>query len=191
MRKVCVVAQLLMAAVGALLLACADRSGEVPSDLRAQIALGEEVFQEKNCARCHSATGEDVQSASGAPDLASVFVAMDTVFVKSHLGSQEVSQMPPIELTPREISALTQYIGVLHAKVKMDPTLTDPDAVCPICGAPVSTSKAGALHLVESYEGKDYYFECPDCKFVFTTDPGVYSQSGWLKTRRGVVDLLR
>jgi YHS domain-containing protein/mono/diheme cytochrome c family protein len=164
-----------------LLVACSEKPGRVPGDLQKQIALGEKIFAEKECGKCHMAKVKETELAKKAPDLTSVFLAMDTLFVKTHLQFTELTAMPPIELSRHEISALTQYVGSLHGKANMDPSLENPDGVCPICGAPVKFSEAEANHLKVTFQGKDYYFECPDCKIVFEKDPVWRSQSGYAR----------
>ena len=163
-----------------------DSAGRVPSDLKKQIVLGEKLFAEKKCGECHSTTGEFANTEKQGRDLASVFLAMDTLFVKSHLQFAELTAMPPIAMTPHEISAITQYVGVLHAQANMDKSLKDHDGICPVCGAPLMISEAMANHLKVAYQGTDYYFECPDCKVVFQRDPAWHSQSGYLQTEHGV-----
>ncbi|MDZ7363259.1 MAG: hypothetical protein ONB46_21450 [candidate division KSB1 bacterium] len=162
-----------------LLCACGEKPREVSGRLQEQIAFGEKIFAEKACGKCHGSAAEPAPLERKAPDLTSVFLAMDTLLVKTHLQFTELSQMPPIELSRQEISALTQYVATLHGKANTNPNLDEADGVCPICGAPVKFSEAEANHLKVTYQNKDYYFECPDCKIVFDRDPAWRSQSGY------------
>jgi mono/diheme cytochrome c family protein/YHS domain-containing protein len=166
--------------IAVVILACTETPPRRLADRQREISRGEKVFQEKECAKCHTTSGEFAKADTAAPDLASVFLAMDTLFVRTHLKFTELSKMPPIEMTSYEINALVQYIASLHAKANADPNLKDPDGICPVCGAPLKISEAEANHLVASYAGKKFYFECPDCKVVFERDPAWHSQSGYL-----------
>jgi YHS domain-containing protein len=163
-------------------LACSEDTQRQDADRVQQIAFGEQVFREKECGKCHATTGMETDTVKvegldvDPPDLSSVFLAMDTLFVKKHLQFTELSAMPSIAMTPHEINALTQYVASLHALANADPDLTEADGKCPVCGAPVHTSKA----LTITYEGKTFYLECPDCKIVFERDPTWHSKSGYL-----------
>jgi YHS domain-containing protein len=179
----CFIPGVLIMAVTALMCACTETSQRpaLRGEQERLIALGEKVFQEKECGKCHPTTSGVVDTTKKAPDLSSVFLAMDTLFVKKHLQFTELSAMPPIPLTPHEINALTQYIGVLHAQAHANPDLQNPDGICPICGAPLKIADAEANHLAVTYQGSKFYFECPDCKVVFERDPAWHSQSGYLR----------
>jgi mono/diheme cytochrome c family protein/YHS domain-containing protein len=168
----------LIATAGAMIFAagCVEKNAPISGALEKQIALGEKVFAQKECGKCHVGAGLPGQGAlqqpeMKAPDLTSVFLAIDTVFIKAHLRFIELSQMPPIDLTQQEIDALAKYVASLHAKAKTDPKLQNPDGVCPVCGAPLKM--AGALQT--EYQGKSYYFECEDCKRLFERDAGWYA----------------
>ncbi|MDZ7363271.1 MAG: YHS domain-containing protein [candidate division KSB1 bacterium] len=168
----------LIAAAGAMIFAagCVEKNPPMSGALEKQIAFGEKVFVQKECGKCHVGAGLPVQAAlqqpqMKAPELTSVFLAIDTVFIKAHLRFIELSQMPPIDLTQQEIDALAKYVASLHAKAKTDPNLRDPDGACPVCGA--SLKMAGALQT--SYQGQSYYFECEDCQRLFERDAGWYA----------------
>lgn len=165
-------------ACGMILLALACRKGPSPESAAPQqeITLGEKIFVEKECGKCHTAGDQSVEKEMQAPDLASVFLAVDTVFIKSHLKFIELSQMPPIDLKPEEIDALTSYVASLHAKAHTAPNLKNPDGKCPVCGAPLKIESAKAAQLQASEAGKTYYFECPDCKRMFEMNPAWYAQ---------------
>ena len=160
---------------------CEKRLDPIPADLQRQITAGESIFYRKDCGKCHevSLRGNGHQG----PDLTSVFLAMDTVFIKAHLQFTEISAMPPIELTPHEISAVTQYIASLHAQTNTPANLANPDARCPVCGAAVESPRAAANSLQASHKGKFYYFECPDCKAIFLRDPDWHAHSGYVRGR--------
>jgi YHS domain-containing protein/mono/diheme cytochrome c family protein len=162
---------------------CKETISPVSGDLQKQIAFGEQVFQAKRCGDCHQ-TGE-MEDEEKAPNLSSVFLAMDTLYVKAHLQFAEVSAMAPIPLTPHEIGTVTQYIASLHAKANTPANLKNADGRCPVCGAPLLTAESIANHLQSSYKNTTYYFECPDCKIVFERDPAWHSQSGYVvKTKK-------
>jgi mono/diheme cytochrome c family protein len=176
----------LMAGIAFLATTCTETPQRGSSERQRQIALGEKIFQEKECGKCHATTGKPTEFTLVAnpetkpPDLSSVFLAMDTLFIKKHLQFTETTKMPPIPLTPHEITALTQYIATLHAQANKDPNLENPDGICPICGAPLAKSEAEANHLMVTYKNAKFHFECPDCKKVFERDPAWHSQSGYL-----------
>ena len=169
-----------VATIWAVAVSC-QSTAELSDNTQMQIAFGEKVFQEKQCGKCHQIGNNG--HAEQVPNLSSVFLAMDTLFVKAHLQFTEVSAMAPIAMTPHEISAVTQYIASLHAKANTPPDLQNPDGRCPICGAPLKKSEAAANHLESTYNDKLYYFECPDCKVVFQRDPAWHSQSGYVVKR--------
>jgi YHS domain-containing protein/mono/diheme cytochrome c family protein len=168
-------------ACGMMLLAFACRKGPSPESAasRQEITLGEKIFVEKECGKCHTASDQAVAKAMKAPDLASVFLAVDTVFIKSHLKFIELSQMPAINLTPDEIAALTRYVASLHAKANTAADLKNPDGQCSVCGAPLQIERAKAAQLQASQGGKTYYFECPDCKRMFEMNPAWYAQQAY------------
>jgi len=163
----------------ALAWGCKKRIAPIPADLQRQITAGESVFYRKDCGKCHQVNA--FGDAHQGPALTSVFLAMDTVFIKAHLQFTEISAMPPIALTPHEISAVTQYIASLHANMNTPANLKDPDARCPVCGAEVESARAVANSLQVSHQGKFYYFECPDCKAIFLRDPDWHSRSGYTR----------
>jgi YHS domain-containing protein/mono/diheme cytochrome c family protein len=176
---------LFAAACAMILTAAACRKGSSPESvaLRAKATLGEKIFVEKECGKCHIGGDSAATPEMSAPDLTSVFLASDTVFVKAHLRFSELSKMPPITLTPEEIGALTQYIASLHARAKGDSHLRNPDGLCPVCGASLKVDQARAGQLEASHDGKAYYFECADCKRVFEMNADWYVQHGYVATR--------
>ena len=182
MRKQNLVLAVMLMSSAVLSMGCSETPQRQAADRQQQIALGEKVFQEKKCGKCHSITGLEVETAKveglevRPPDLSSVFLAIDTLFIKRHLQFTELTAMPPITMTRPEINAMAQYVASLHAKANADPNLSDADGSCPVCGARLQTSEAA----VAVYEGKEYYFECPDCKVVFERDPAWHTQSGHL-----------
>ncbi len=167
-------------AIFALGLACEKKNlAPVPEELQKQIALGESIFYQRDCGKCHNLYGT-AQDATG-PELTAAHLAEDSLLAKYRLYHFESSEMPPIPLTHQEISALTQYIASLHAKAYTPANLANVDARCPVCGAEVE--KAGAIKnsLEASHNSKFFYFECPDCKEIFLRDPGRYSKSGYVR----------
>jgi mono/diheme cytochrome c family protein/YHS domain-containing protein len=173
------------AACGIILLAiaCGKRSGPESGAPQKEMTLGEKIFAEKECGKCHTTGDQTVEKEMKAPDLASVFLAVDTVFVKSHLRFIELSQMPSINLTPEEIDALTHYVASLHAKAKTDPNLEKPDGRCPVCGALLKIEQAKTAQLQASHADKVYNFECADCKRMFEMNPDWYAQHGYVAAR--------
>jgi YHS domain-containing protein len=164
------------------ILACEKKTvAPIPEELQKQIALGESIFYQKDCGKCHLA-GNDNQEFKG-PALTSVHLAEDTLLAKYRLYHFESSQMPPIPLTHQEISALTQYLASLHAKAYTPANLTNCDARCPVCGAEVEKTAAIKNSLEASRNGKFFYFECPDCKEIFLREPGRYSKSGYVRSK--------
>jgi YHS domain-containing protein/mono/diheme cytochrome c family protein len=171
---------LFTAACAMILTSAACRKGSSPESaaLQTPASLGEKIFAEKECSKCHTTGAPSVTKEMQAPDLASVFLAVDTVFIKAHLRFSELSQMPPINLTQDEIGALTQYVASIHAKAKTDPNLRNSDGVCLVCGASLKIDQAKAAQLEASYDGKTYYFECPDCKRLFEMNAAWYAVRG-------------
>lgn len=166
-------------AILAIGMACEKKNlAPVPEELQKQIALGESIFYQKDCGKCHSMYGS-AQDAKG-PELTAVHLAEDSLLAKYRLYHFESSEMPPIPLTHQEISALTQYIASLHAKAYTPANLTR-DARCPVCGAEAEKATAIKNSLEASHNGKFFYFECPDCKEIFLRDPGRYSKSGYVR----------
>lgn len=162
--------------------ACNEKPKSVPapSALQQEIALGEKIFAEKECGKCHL-VGESVAAPEmKAPDLTSAFLANDTIFVKAHLQFIELSEMPPLDLTPPEIRSLSKYVAHLHAKTKIDPNLKDPDGVCIVCGTPLKIAQAQAVELQMVYNGKTYYFDCADCERLFERSASWYVEHGYL-----------
>ena len=158
---------------------CQEKPASVPSALQKEIALGEKIFVEKECGKCHLTGASAVAPEMKAPDLTSAFLANDTIFVKAHLQFIELSSMPPLDLTPPEIRLLSKYVAHLHAKTKTDPHLKNPDATCPVCGVPLQISKAATGDLQAAVDGKNYYFDCADCKRLFERDTNWYVQHGY------------
>jgi cytochrome c553/YHS domain-containing protein len=161
-------------------LACEKKASlPLPEELQKQIALGETLFYKRDCVKCHGVEGkaEDVK----APKLSSLYVAEDTMLVKYQLSHMRATTMPPLELAREEISAITQYVATLHAKANTPSNLTNFDARCPVCGALLQKAAAIRSSLEATHNGKFYYFECPDCKKMFLTDPDWYSRTGYAR----------
>jgi YHS domain-containing protein len=162
------------------MLACEKKTvTPVPEELQKQIALGESIFYQKDCGKCHLASSDTQQVK--APALTSVHLAEDTLSARYQLYHFESSKMPPIPLTHQEISALTQYITSLHAKAFTPANLTVLDARCPVCGAMLQKANAIKNGLEASVNGNFYYFECPDCKNIFLSNPRLYSRSAYAR----------
>jgi mono/diheme cytochrome c family protein len=180
MLKSTIILGLGLMTVLAIGLACEKKNlAPVPEELQQQIVLGESLFYQKDCGKCHSLYGS-AQDAKG-PELTTAHLVEDTLYTKYRLYHIEPSDMPPIPLTHQEISALTQYIASLHAKAYTPANLANVDARCPVCGAEVEKAAAIKNSLQVSHNGKFFYFECPDCREIFMRDPGRYSKSDYVR----------
>ncbi len=153
-------------------LACGKKMATpTPEELQKQIALGESIFYKHDCGKCHN------PDSVAVPKLTAIHLAEDTLAARYRLSHVEPSDMPPIPLTQQEISALAQYITTLHAKAYTPANLTSHDARCAVCGATLQKATASKTGLESSINGNFYYFECPDCKNVFLSNPKLYSRS--------------
>lgn len=167
-------------------LACEKKNlAPLPEDLQKQIALGGSLFYKKDCVKCHGVEGHGVEAqatdSTTAPRLTSVYLVADTLIIKYQVSHLRGSKMPKIDLTPQEISAVTQYVASLHAKANTPANQTEFDARCPVCGATLQKAAAAKNSLETSHNGKFFYFECPDCKRFFLSDPDWYSKSGYAR----------
>lgn len=133
---------------------------------------GKEVFELKECNKCHYVGDSDV--ASPAPDLTDPILANDSLFVQTHLKFVEMTDMPPVELTPREVKLLSYYIAGLHAAKYATVTWDEADTFCPVCYAPVVIKQAKAEGLAAKFLGDMYYFECQDCLNTFKRSPEAF-----------------
>jgi YHS domain-containing protein len=157
-------------------LACEKKMATpAPEELQKQIALGESLFYQHDCGKCHN------PDSAAVPKLTTIHLAEDTLAARYRLSHIEPSDMPPIPLTHQEISALAHYITTLHAKAYTPANLTSHDAVCPVCGATLQKATAIKNGLENSVNGNFYYFECPDCKNTFLSNPRLYSHSAYAR----------
>lgn len=160
-------------------LACEKKMTSLPpEELQKQIALGESIFYKHDCGTCHS------PDSAAVPKLTAIHLAEDTLAARYRLSHVEPSDMPPIPLTQQEISALAHYITTLHAKAFTPANLTGHDARCSVCGATLLKATAIKNGLEASVGGNFYYFECPDCKNVFLSNPRLYSESAYARAAR-------
>lgn len=160
-------------------LACEKKIATPTSEeLQKQIALGESLFYKHDCGKCHTSESADT------PKLTAIHLAEDTLAARYRLSHFESSNMPPIPLTHQEISALAHYITTLHAKAYTPANLTSHDARCAVCGATLQKATASKTGLETSINGNFYYFECPDCKNVFLSNPKLYSRSAYARADR-------
>ncbi len=161
-----------------LIFACGKKAvAPAPAELQKQIALGESIFYQKDCGRCHLANNSEEKFKG--PLLTTIHLAEDTLAARYRLSHIEPSNMPPIPLQHQEISALAHYITTLHAKAYTPANLTSHDARCPVCGAMLQKATAIKNGLEVSSDGNFYYFECPDCKNTFLSNPRLYSHSAY------------
>ena len=184
MKKQHLIGLAALSCVAVFAFTCQKQSTALPQALQKEIARGEKIFAEKQCGKCHTNGSSAVAAEMQAPDLTSAFLANDTIFVKAHLRFIELSSMPRLDLTPAEIKALTQYVAHLHAQVKTDPLLKNPDGVCPVCGARLQVSKAQAAGFAMAVYGKNYYFDCADCQRLFERDTNWYVEHGHLMVQQ-------
>ena len=133
---------------------------------------GKEVFEAKECGKCHY-VGDEVVS-NEAPSLLDPFLANDSLFVATHLRFVEQTKMPPVELTPEEIHAVSRYVAELHRAHYRSALNEDADTVCPVCYAPVNSEKARSVDLWFQYLGQTYYFECQKCLATFKEAPTAF-----------------
>jgi mono/diheme cytochrome c family protein len=182
MKKYHIIGLAVMMAVAILGLACQKKSSPISSARQEEISLGEKLFVQKDCGKCHTTAESTAPPEMKAPDLTSAFLANDTTFVKAHLHLIELSNMPPLDLTESEIQALAKYVAHLHAKSKTDPNLKNSDGKCPVCGAALQVAQAKAAALQTTLAGKTHSFDCIDCKRMFERDSHWYVQHGYTVT---------
>lgn len=139
-----------------------------PAIDKSSIAKGEKIFKDKRCANCHTTLPS---AAMKAPDLVSVFTALDTTFVKVHLRFQEETAMPPVTLSMKQIEDLSRYISHLHAQKFQKVKEQQADGKCPVCGALLKKSYAAKENLQSRYRDRLYYFECQSCREAFDKNP--------------------
>lgn len=135
---------------------------------KSAIAKGEKIFKEKQCASCHT-TAPTAQMK--APDLTTVYTALDTTFIKVHLRFQQETAMPPITLSLKQIEDLSRYVSHLHAKKFQKVRDEQADGKCPVCGALLKINDAAKDGLQSRYNDRLYYFECKSCKDAFDKNP--------------------
>ncbi len=110
MSKSTTILGLSLVAILAIGMACEKKNlAPVPAELQQQIALGERLFYQKDCGKCHS-MHTTPENAKGS-ELTAVHLAEDSLLAKYRLYHFESSEMPPIPLTHQEISALTQFLA--------------------------------------------------------------------------------
>jgi len=141
-------------------------------------AQGKQLFEQYQCAKCHSEGGEaataTITADSVAPDLDDPFLANDSQFVKVHLRFVERTAMPPIRLSAKEINALSHYVAKIHREKHPSVPEEQADGYCPVCYAPVSSQQATAEKLFVTFRGDKYYFECKDCLTTFKKAPEAF-----------------
>jgi len=143
----------------------AQRKKEVAAKM---FAAGEKIYKEKNCAGCHTSS---TTAQMKAPELATVYTALDTTFIKVHLRFQQETAMPPIYLNAKQVDDLSRYVSHLHAEKFQKVRDKDADAVCSVCSARLKMSEALSDGLQTRYNDRLYYFECKLCKEAFDKNP--------------------
>jgi YHS domain-containing protein len=157
---------------GLMLYTSCDTTGDKKQYQFSEQALaGKTVFQNKGCANCHKM---DDPANTLAPLLNHPLIAGDTVFVQAHLELTELSMMPPVDLTQKEIQAVSNYIAELHRASQPLADLKNADTKCPVCSAPVSKVEAGAKKLTLTFGDETYYFECGECLTTFESVPETF-----------------
>ena len=162
-------------AIFLLMLGCEKKTENIADGHFSELALeGKALFAAEKCGVCHKMNTERHRDA---PDLTHPFLANDSMFVQTHLQFVERSEMPPIDLSGDQIRALAAYIAELH--VAMQPEIPEAlvDAQCPVCKAPVSTTRAKEAGLTATYFDKTYYFECKKCMGAFRHVPEAFAAS--------------
>jgi mono/diheme cytochrome c family protein len=136
---------------------------------KSPLVRGEKIFKEKECGSCHTS---EPGAKMPAPDLTTVFTAIDTTFIKVHLRFQQETAMPPIALTAKQTEDVARYISHLHAERFQKVKDKQADGKCPVCGALLKINEAASDSLQSRYNDRLYYFECKSCKEAFDKNPG-------------------
>ncbi len=137
---------------------------------------GKILYKQYQCAKCHTEdrSAAKLEAANVAPDLSDPFLANDSQFVKVHLSFMERTVMPPINLSAKEIDALSHYVAQLHRDRHPGVPEEQADAYCPVCYAPVSSQEATKKNLVVLLGNDKFYFECGDCQAAFVKAPKAF-----------------
>lgn len=156
----------------------ATEKKDVKAVLSENALQGKLIFEKNKCSRCHIKGEDHMQVIEGrevlVPDLTNPFIAGDSLFVRAHLRFVEETDMPPIKLTDKEIQLVSTYVAELHASLQPAIPASEADAVCPVCGALVSSRQAKEKDNWFEYLGMTYFFECSACKDVFIRAPEAY-----------------
>lgn len=161
---------------------CNAGSDDLPVDaskLSGPALKGKNIFDNKNCQRCHT-LGKSMMTVVQqgkeviVPDLTNPFIATDSSYVRTHLQFVEETDMPVVKLNNEEIRLVSRFVAELHAATHGIELAENADATCPVCGAKVSAEKAKNAGLWFSYLDETYYFECEECKSLFSDQPEVF-----------------
>ncbi len=163
-----------IAVIWVALSACREQEALHPPRLSPLAQEGKAVFEARRCGKCHYLGDEAV--ASEAPSLLDPFLANDSLFVETHLRFVQQTKMPPVELTPREIKAVSHYVAELHRARYPSVPPEQADALCPVCYAPVSSRLARKQRLVVRYLDEPFFFECDTCLETFKKAPTAFRE---------------
>ncbi len=109
---------------------CVQSKKSVEANFSELALQGKQVFEEKQCSKCHYIGDEKVESE--APNLTHPFIANDSLFVQTHLKYVEEPKMPPLELTSKEIHLLSFFVAELHRAKFPTVSEAEADARCPV-----------------------------------------------------------
>ncbi len=155
---------------------------EVDESMLSEEALaGKKIFERKECMRCHiigkeNKTVVDQIKEVVVPDLANPLIANDSIYIQVHFKLLNESEMPGVALTPDETAKVSKFLAEVHAAAYTTTTPEEADQQCNVCGALVNQAEAKEKGLSLSYLGYEYYFECEDCKYLFTKAPQAFTQ---------------
>lgn len=161
---------------------CVDTKSQLEIDdtkLSANALNGKKIFENENCAKCHSLGKEVITVVHQrkeviVPNLSDPFIAKEKSFVQAHFKLIEESDMPHVELTQEEIDLVSQFVAELHAAANATVSADQADTKCPVCGAPVLMESANQNEFWISYLDSTYYFECEACKETFNKAPEAF-----------------
>jgi len=147
-------------------------------ELSQKAQLGKKVYDENGCADCHETKkftiNGNVNAGIKIPNLENPFLANDSSFIVAHFKTIEESKMPPIKLSEAQISDVSRYIAELHVHKNAKVKKAEADGTCPVCKSPLLIKDAEADGHFIIYMGKKAYFECGDCKEVYSRAPAAF-----------------
>ena len=163
---------------------CEIASEDLPIDVStlSETALkGKKIFDDKKCKKCHT-LGKSMMTVVKQgkeviiPDLTNPFIATDSSYVKTHLQYVEETDMPSIRLNNKEIDLVSHFVAELHKATHGQEFIKGAEKTCPVCEANVSSTTTKEAGLWFSYLDETYYFECDECKRLFSEQPEVFRE---------------